>query len=181
MMRRFKVSIMLLGMLLCFAIPGMAQAHVLKSDNGVTSVLHVAPYDAPIANEKTRLEFQFSSGFTLNDYRTTVQINDGSANVSTATIEPAYFGTSMLGVATVVFPKAAVYDIRLVGAPQASSPGFRIDYMVRVTANEKTSTMSTKSGQTIAISLTVFALFVIVAARQIVRGKRYSKKVEEKK
>ncbi len=143
--------ILLVGLL----TPAIASAHVLKQGNGVSCIMHIAPFDAPVSAEATNIEFQFSGAgsFSLNDYAIQLDVLTGGKRVATLPITAAYFGTSTLGAATVTFPAAAVYDLRVIGTPTSSAPKFELNYTVRVTAGSKDPASSKSNNVTVVTAV----------------------------
>ncbi len=152
-------------------------AHVLKSDNGVAAVLHIPPYDAPVANTSQQLQFQFgttSGSFQISDYKVAVTILNGDHVVQKTAVVPPYFGANAEEDAKVLFPQPAVYTVNLSGVSQSGAPNFAMTYEVRVTGAAKPQ--STNGAQILLIGVACLIILAMVATRQIVTGKRYAAK-----
>jgi hypothetical protein len=158
--------------------PAIAEAHVLKEDNGISSVLHIDPDDNPIAGSKTTLELQFgnSSGdFSLNNYHIGIKVSEDNKTIQTTSVASAYFGSASQGVAYVTFPRIDVYQVTVSGVSnQKAVASFSVNYLVRVATAANGTQMSKSNATTVALlSGTSLILVVMVAGYQIVGGKRY--------
>lgn len=179
-MRRLCVMLCLVVAVLIGGSQTVA-AHVLAQDNGVSVVLHIPPFDAPQANELTSLEFQFGTdngSFSLNDYKIDLLVLDNGQQIQHMAVPSAYFGSASLATTTITFPKIAVYQLVLHGtAITPGKPNFSVTYSVRVPVSHTGSHAARQSngGQVVLIGAAILILFGMVAARQIVVGKRYAK------
>ena len=178
-MRRLCI---LLAALVCLSAgwSAPAAAHELKSDNGISAVLHIVPDDNPRSEEETTLYFSFDSqnrGFDLNYCKCQVSFQSSENKLVSAPVTPDA-GSSTGGYATVTFPRAGVYTVALRGLV-ASEPGsyFNLKYTLRVAAGTTAAQAAmrrTASGQVILLTLTGLVILAIVAAEFIRRGKRYT-------
>lgn len=176
LIKRLQILVGLVSVGLLLVAP-LAEAHVLKQDNGVSAVLHIAPFDAPVSNNPTRIEIEFSNAadtFSLNDYRIQLQLVENGQTVHDYTVRPAYSGAASQGLAVVTFPKADVYELSLSGTPTSTAATkFAMQYEVRVTAGQGSSKQGNQT-EVLVIGAAALIIFSMFAARQIVAGKRYA-------
>jgi hypothetical protein len=180
-MRKLLLAAMLV--LLLGTQSGVAFAHVLKTDNGVSAVLHIDPDDNPIAGVPTTLSLTYGTdkgSFQLGDCSCGVRVIENNKGVATTHVQPAYFGSAAEGNAIVTFPDIGIYNVIVSGsAADHSIPTFSMNYLVRV-ASSATSTTNKSNSQIVIISLASLIAVGIVAKVQIERGNRY-KQVKPKK
>jgi hypothetical protein len=159
----------------------LVSAHVLKENNGISSVMHIDPDDNPVAGVPTTLDFEYgnsSGSFLLNDYEIDVKVTGNSKVVQTATVQPAYFGSASEGDAMVQFPKIGIYNVIETGkALNSGATPFQVTYLVRVATSKNGSvTMGHGSGvEVLLLSATGLLLLAMIAGRQISAGKKYIK------
>lgn len=131
------LSILVSFTLLVAASPGVASAHVLKEDNGISALLHIEPDDNPVAGQPTVLKLDFgdrNDAFNLVHCRCQLQlaVNEDQV-IKTVTLAPGPNGGTLDTTATVTFPKIDKYDVILKGqATDGSFPDFHLDYDVAV-------------------------------------------------
>jgi hypothetical protein len=173
-------SILALTILCIGTFGNMASAHVLKQNNGVSAVLHIAPYDAPVSGKPIQVKFDFSNTagtFSLTDYRIRVQVRASDKSVQTYDVKPEFFGTSTQGLATIIFPNPDVYSLNLIGMSSVDGSRFTIPYDVRVTPGTDIEMNYHKNDQILVVGVTgviIIVTFTMVAVKQLIAGKRYS-------
>ena len=159
--------------------PLSASAHVLETNNGVSSVLHIPPSDAPEAGMSIPLEFDFGSDrgtFHISDYQIQLTLSQAGRTILQQPIVPAFYGSADQGLSKLTFPKIGVYDITVhARGINDGASDFSVDYSVRVaTAVGGTAMKKSGSGsEVLLIGGAGLILFIMVATRQIVSGGRY--------
>lgn len=129
-MRKNSLAGLALVGLLCPALAGQANAHVLESDGTIGAVLHIDPDDDPIAGEETGIYFDFKD--KTNRYKNEDCIcqlvieQDGQVIYEKPFTRP--------GGGTFTFPSRGVYAVKAVGVPKNAGAfdTFKISYDVRV-------------------------------------------------
>jgi len=164
----------LISLFLIAGTSGVASAHVLKEDNGISAVLHIPPA------QQTQLDFSFSSQqstFSLKNCDCQVIVQ---ANGNTIQTEPLGAGSEDSGAsaaASVTFPSIGVYDVIVEGsAKDGAFKSFKLDYVERVatSAVATTSQPVQRNGSTVLlISATSFILLLMGAYAAIRQGGRY--------
>jgi hypothetical protein len=179
------------GSVLFFAIgllfsSGVAEAHVLKEDNGYSAVLHIDPDDEPLAGQPTRLNFLMDSqngGFSQNSYHIGLVIMANGKVLQRSTVEPAEFGDAGDGIATFTFPSLNVYTLTLNGVLASNnSQQFHMVYLVRVAGsvgadgNVTASQAASNGAQVVILSAGSLAILGLISFAVINQGKRYAPK-----
>lgn len=182
-MRRWLLAVMTMLCLAPLVGNGVASAHVLKEDNGMSAVLHIPPDDNPVGAEETELDLSFSNDaqtFSLQDCDCQVIVKRDNRTLSTTTLTPALPGATLDGVAHVTFPSVGVYDVVVMGAPKSASFAvFRLDYSERIaTSVSAPVAASGQQSQVMIIGLGAFAILLLFAVTNIKAGKRYTKHVK---
>lgn len=159
--------------------PAIAEAHVLKEDNGISSVMHIDPDDNPVAGVKTTLDFDFgntSGDFSITNYHIKATLTENNKVVETTTVNSAYFGSTTQSIATVMFPRVDVYQLNITGsARNKSMPSFAVSYLIRVASSiNGTHNSQGNSSVVILLSATSLILLVMTAVYVIYEGKRYA-------
>ncbi len=191
LLKRLTISLGLVLLLTTGLSGGVAKAHVLKQNNGISGVLHIPPIDEPNAGELTKLDISFgdqTSGFNLQDCDCKVSIARDGKILQTVLPEPALQGATLESVSRVTFPKVGVYDIIATGSDKAGTfPSFKLTYTVRVASGEGAVTTSpvksmTNSGPTMLIvGVGSFAVLAMLAFVAIGQGGRYTTTPEANK
>ncbi len=159
---------------------GLASAHLLEQNNGISAVLHMPPDDNPQAGQITKLYLSFGNSanqFRLQNCTCQVSIKNNGRTLLTTTPQPAQNGAPLNSVASITFPAIGVYDVIVIGsAKNGEFQAFQLDYLVRVaTATASRSTMTQNSGGTALMisagSLLILGIFAYIA---IQHGSRYS-------
>jgi len=174
---------LLYGLALCLvlvALPQTAAAHVLKENNGVAVVLHIAPDDNPMAGQDTTLELSFGSdngAFSLAHCNCMLAVRQSGRQLSQTSIQPVG-NAATEGRATVHFPFMSVYDVVVSGtATDGSFAAFRLDYEVRVARASGSNGIASGSGLAVLLmGATSILLLGMLAYTYIRRGGRYAKK-----
>ncbi len=167
---------------------GVAQAHVLKEDNGISAVLHIPPDDNPKANEPTQLYLAFgdaSNKFSLQNCDCQVIVKNNGQTVQTEVPQPALAGASLNSKVTITFPSVGVYDVVANGkAKDASFHAFQMNYLVRVattaTSVDNTSHKAASASSVLLISGGSLAVLGLFAYNSIKHGGRYAAKSTSK-
>ena len=124
--------------------------------------MHIAPADAPVANQPTLLQFQFGSSngpFQISDYKVSVAVQDDTKTIATMTVTE--HGSQAQGQAWVLFPRPAVYTISLSGVSiEGTEPDFGMPYQVRVTGSAEVSDDTTRNIILVA-GLIIFVMVLI--------------------
>ena len=147
--RAVKQCMRLLGVLvslaaLVVAYPGVASAHVLKEDNGISALLHIEPDDSAVAGQPTELKIDFGDSqdaFSLAncDCQLQLAVNEDQV-IKTVTLLPGPNGGTLDTTATVTFPKVDHYDARINGhATDGSFPDFHLDFDINVAVAKDSS------------------------------------------
>ncbi|HSW99871.1 MAG TPA: hypothetical protein VLH38_02435 [Patescibacteria group bacterium] len=146
-----------------------ATAHILASDNGVNTVLHINPDDAPVAGRKVQLVFYMSSqnpSFHAEKCGCHLTLSLRHREIA----NPPLALSTDRATASLTFPQAGVY------AAVLTANNFRLKYQIRVTKAESRFNIYDLSTQVIAVSaLSIIVLFSI-AHRNIIDGGRYEEK-----
>lgn len=131
---------MIRGILVAAAIvvlAGSAQAHTVLTDKSIGVTMHIDPDDAPVAGRPSRFVLWFKDLDGLLQAATcrgTFRIErDGQALAAPqALFTPG--SPSLVSIHTVTFPRPAVYQVVIEGAPEGPPrfPAFRISFNVRV-------------------------------------------------
>jgi hypothetical protein len=179
LLKSLFLSIGILPVLL-LATGGIASAHVLKENNGISGVLHIPPEDNPEAGQPTELDESFgdsNSTFSLGDCNCKVVVTSNGKAIQTTTLAPQLAGATLDTVATVNFPAIGVYDVIISGsAKDGAFHSFSLDYLVRVPTAVGVTPQTNGQGLDVAIigggSLVVLLMFGVT---MIQRGGRYAK------
>ena len=170
-----------LGVLLIvsYGTVGLAAAHVLKQDNGISGVLHIPPEDNPAAGQSTELDESFGDAkdaFTLQDCNCGVVVRQGNRVLQTVKLTP-HFSDSTLDAkfATVRFPSIGIYDVIVQGnAKNGAFNNFTLDYLVRVAVSANGSSASSSNGtQVLILGAGALAILGLFAYTYIRAGGRY--------
>lgn len=158
-----------------------AVAHVLKTDNGITAVLHIPPEDNPVASQPTELDFSFSdnkNAFNLNDCNCQVAVKSNGKVLQTTSIRPALAGATLEGVAKVQFPAVGVYDLVVTGSPKAQNfASFQLDFLERVTGSANGVPATSGNGSSVLIiSAGSLIILGMVGYTTIQRNRTYAPK-----
>ncbi len=173
---------LILASVFVFIISGTASAHVLKTSNGVSGVLHIPPDDNPPAGQPVKLGITFASAnhsFNLANCDCSAVVKNNGTAIQTMALRPALDGATVDAEATVEFPAANVYDVFVKGsAKDGSFSAFQLDYVVRVSGVPAGSQVSAsrKGGDILVISAGSLAVLGLVAYTTISYGGRYQPK-----
>ena len=168
--------------LITFAIAVMpVKAHVLKQNNGVYSVMHIAPDDNPQAGKLTTVVFEFGANqgvFHLNDCDCQLELVENGQVLATVPLEPAFVGTNSQAIGKVTFPKIDVYDLKVTGKSKAKQfSNFSLDYPIRVASSVRPDNQKNLArNDTIAVlvvSVVSVGVVSAIAYLQIKHGNRY--------
>ena len=140
-------------LLMIFAIPQVAKAHILKTDGNIGAVFHVDPDDDPIAGQQTGFFFEFKDKqrkFTPQNCNCTFSITEDGKQIFSQPLfqnntDPSLTNASIF----YAFPEKNVYQIKVIGkpnTPDAFQP-FTLVYDVRV-ARETVPTGTQNTAQT---------------------------------
>jgi hypothetical protein len=164
---------------------GLAAAHVLKQDNGISGVLHIPPEDNPQAGQPTELDVAFGSTnntFSLADCNCQIITKSRNQVLQTVTPQPYLSGATLASRATVQFPQAGVYDVIVKGrAKDGTFNAFQLDYLVRVTAPAGATSPSNNGSSVVIISAGSLVILILVAYNAIQSGQRYKPKPDGSK
>jgi len=162
-------------------MPATVTAHVLKSDNGVSAVLHIPPSDSPVSNERTRLVFEMK-----NEAAATIA---DTCNCRVAVYErekklldiPLVADGGTRGYADVTFPRPGSYRIELAGG--ADDSRFLLDYTQYVeSSSTQPSNQNTVAGVRVLLIIAgALAILAIIATQQITVRGRYAKQTNYKR
>jgi hypothetical protein len=178
--RRLKLSLVMLPLLL-LAAPGIASAHVLKQDNGISAVLHIPPEDNPEAGQVTDFDLSFgdaSNAFSLPDCRCQVTVKNSNGKTLYQTVpKPAQQGDTLDSVVHFNFPTIGVYNLTVSGsAIHGNFKTFQLDYLIRVATSVNGPALATGSGQgseVLIISVGSLAILAMFAYTGMRAGGRY--------
>jgi hypothetical protein len=154
--------------------PGIAHAHVLKQNNGMSAELHIPPEDQPQAGQPTELDISFSNAantFSLANCTCSLAITEKGQTILTTKLQP-YVSQAVFNAKTVVrFPGADNYTVIVSGSPKTAGLGFsafRIEYPVKVAANP---TQPAAAHHTAVLAVIGSALLIILVSLgyQVVR------------
>ncbi len=182
MRRHIRLLSLLVACAAILGSSGVAEAHVLKNDNGYSAVLHIDPDDEPLAAEPTVLNFlidRAGGGFKQNDYKIGLDVLADGKLLQHAVVKPAGFGNAGDGVVRYTFPGINVYTIDLRGTSLTdSSAKFHMSFIVRVadTAGTGSNTSTQNRGSSSDVLLLSFGslmLVVLIGFTVIRQGKRY--------
>jgi hypothetical protein len=176
-----KLVLLIMALALPLMSVGVASAHVLKEDNGISAVLHIDPDDDPIAAQPTPVGVAFSAdgGFSLQDCNCYVHIVSDGQTIQTDAINPGEPGATLTAVSSVQFPKIGVYDLIVGGsAKDGKFPTFKLDYLERVaTSADAPATSSSSNGSSVLIiSAGSIVLLSMIGFTTIRRNGRYAPK-----
>lgn len=165
MTRRILASV-LVTVLTCLAIPGVASAHVLKVDAHIGAVLHINPDDNPTTGDSTDyiLSFDDDTGkFSLPQCDCNVSIVENGQTIAT---KPLVVSSSEVSENHYTFLKPDVYDMRFTGTPKTAGAfqPFTLDYEVRVTdgqANTQPMPVALWVGMGMMIGLVLLAAYAM--------------------
>lgn len=157
-----------------FMVPAVANAHVLKESNGISTVLHIPPDDNPQAGEETELDFSFGddrNAFSLPDCDCFVSIK-GEKLVQKTMPRPPVAGATLDGIVTVNFPHGGAFGVIVEGRSKSGVfSTFRTRYVVRV-ANQDRQTGG-QAATVFTVSAGSLAILALVAFNNIREGGRY--------
>jgi hypothetical protein len=128
-------------LLISFATPGVATAHVLKLDGNIAGILHINPDDeTPVAGKSTDYIIQFDDGthkFTLPECDCTVSIINTNDNKTLATL-PLAVTSGETSENHYTFPDSGIYNLRFTGTPKRAGTfqPFTITYTETVLAGQ---------------------------------------------
>ncbi|HVX23898.1 MAG TPA: hypothetical protein VG992_00950 [Candidatus Saccharimonadales bacterium] len=185
MWRRLASGLIVAGLMAL--TPGLAAAHVLKTDNGVSAVLHIPPEDNPVAGQATELEVSFGDihdAFSLADCHCSVTVQLAGRTLTKTTPQPALAGATLDSVAVVRFPNPAVYNVIVAGSSRDGAfPHFRLVYPVRVISKTGTNNQrrSAASEEVLIISAASLIVLGMVAVNAIRTGGRYKEVRHDRK
>ena len=157
---------------------GVASAHVLKQDNGITGVLHIPPEDNPLAGQPTELDVSFDSVgnvFNITHCDCKVVIKNNTTTLQTVALGPIASGAELDAKAVVQFPAIGVYDVVIGGTAQDHSfHKFTLDYVVRVASSvNATAPVKTQSQDILILSIGSLGVLAVVGYMSISSGGRY--------
>ncbi len=167
--------------LLVFYVPFHAEAHQIKTDHGITVLLHVDPSDEPLSGTTTRMYLAFSSKtvvFKPGDcncfiyvapYEKLDTIKEEGVRIDVASMEKILSSSSF----TYTFPRHDIYAVVLEGSPKenATFEPFRIVYDLRVARGEEIVTEKRKTSvQSVVIHPYVHIGSVLLLALAVLGG-----------
>lgn len=159
-------------------LEGIASAHVLKQDHGISAVLHIPPEDAPVAGVPTTLNVSFAdtkNAFNLANCNCQVILKLDETVVQTTAITLVSQNANMQGRSTVKFPQAGAYEIAVRGtAKNGSFPEFALEYPVHVSAAGKAAQSGSKGMSVILIAAGSLIIIGLLAYLIIAGGGRYA-------
>lgn len=147
-MKPILIGTLILGA--CYGMGISAEAHQVKTDNGVTVLFHVDPSDEPYSGTTTRMYLAFSSKtgqfdadacdciISIVPYDLLPDISSKGTRIDVTTHPEKMMGGYSFSY---IFPRHDVYAVMLEGAPRegASFTPFRIVYDLRVARGEEIS------------------------------------------
>jgi hypothetical protein len=138
--------------LLAFYVPLFADAHQIKTDHGITVLLHVDPSDEPFSGTTTRMYLVFTNKDQIDPdqcdciayiapYSKLDNIKEEGTHFNFSTQTERVMGSYSISH---VFPRHDVYAVVLEGSPKegASFEPFRIVYDLRVARGEEVASAS---------------------------------------
>jgi hypothetical protein len=134
-----KQSTLLLSLALAVGVwvlvAAPASAHTLRSNNGVSAVLHIEPDDKPIAGMPItyRLLFQDANGaFTLANCACTATLLQQGKVLHQ---EALFAGRATVSTNRLQLPAPGAYTLRIDGKPGQGTafPAFRLKYVIQAT------------------------------------------------
>ncbi len=143
-------------------------AHVLKTDTGISAVLHIPPEDNPVAAQPTNLVFAFGtqqSSFDLRDCRCQVRVEKEGKPIQSTSLISTFRSNA---AATVRFPTIGVYTIYLDGESRSKRfQSFHLAYVQRVetSANGPAQLDNRSNVVVLLVSLTSFIILGMFAYR----------------
>ncbi len=145
-MKTYRVILLLI--IITIAFPGVAFAHVLKTDGSIGAIMHIDPDDAPIAQQSAYFFFEFkdkTDKFQPADCTCTFTILEGGKEIFTQFLFESNPSSTLTNASvTFTFPRKDVYQVKVTGTPLVSGDfqPFTLVYDVRVdqTANSQANT-----------------------------------------
>lgn len=129
----------ILYLLIFFSVlyPTQTKAHVLKTNNSIGAVLHIAPDDDPVAGDESNFFIEFKDKedkFTPQTCECTVKIfKKGEEIFSQPLFQNAINPSSNEAVFSFTFPDKDIYTLKVQGTPINSSfTPFTLSYDIRV-------------------------------------------------
>ena len=169
------------GVALVLGVPGLASAHQIGHDNGVSVILHVEPADTPVAGVPTELRLYYgsvSAGTTFNTTFCTCRVMVTADN-KTIVDEPitAEFGSGTEATAMVTFPKLAVYSVIVSGKATNGQFGtFSVPFVVRVDVAAASGNRGDQTVEVMIVALVAFGAMGAVIWQ--IRGPRRRRSVK---
>jgi hypothetical protein len=136
-----------IALLISFATPGVASAHVLKLDGSIAGILHINPDDdTPVAGKSTDYIIEFdddANQFTLPQCDCTVSVVNTNDNKTIAT-EPLVVTSSKISENHYTFSDSGIYNLRFTGAPKQANgfQPFTLTYTVTVASQSSSQSVS---------------------------------------
>jgi hypothetical protein len=138
MIKRIILTISL-ALAVCL-IPGVASAHVLKTDGDIGAVLHIEPDDNPLSQTPVTYQLTFndtSHHFELSQCDCTVTIQNVEGVVKSEQISSKH---ELDARSTITFPSPDVYTLKVHGQPKKTQSNsqptdfqtFTLSYTIRV-------------------------------------------------
>ncbi|MGC1176474.1 MAG: hypothetical protein WA843_00225 [Candidatus Saccharimonadales bacterium] len=177
-LRRCVVIVLSMTALFLIGSNGVARAHVLKQDNGISGVLHIPPEDNPEAGQPTTLEVSFGdakNAFSLQHCDCRALVKNNGQLVRTAALRPALAGATLNATTSVQFPVIGVYDVIVEGVPKDGTfHAFQLDYLVRVVGGTPSDASGSTGSSVVIVGVGSLIVLCMVAYSAIQRGGRYT-------
>lgn len=188
-MKLIKHSLLGLALVLALttlATSSVAEAHVLKQNNGIAGVLHIPPNDDPQAGEVTTIGVSFADkkgAFSLQDCDCKVELEQNDKILQTVTPEPALAGATLDSYSKITFPRVGDYHIHASGsAKDGAFSSFDLEYEIHVasglgaaTATKPVGSKSNSGATMLVVSIGSLFALAMVAFVAIGQGGRYKK------
>ena len=163
--RTLGVSLSIL-LIVIYGTTGLALAHVLKQDNGISGELHIPPDDHPVAGQPTQMDESFGDqqGFSLPDCDCQMAVKSQDKVIQTVALKPFFKGATLDSVTTVQFPSIGNYDVVVTGsAKDHKFPAFKLDYPVHVATAVKAKS-SNSANNVLIIGIVCLGFVLAIAA-----------------
>jgi len=158
--------------LICF-LPKITFAHLLESEKAFGGVMHIEPYDEPIAGSQSTIIFDIKSkdeDFKLSDCVCNLQIIKDKKELALLPLQIPDPKSPNTGTVTYTFTTEGNYSLKLLGKPHPDEDEtFTLTYPTHVTFPKETLPTSQSSNtylRYIGGSVLVVLLFVIIIRKR---------------
>jgi hypothetical protein len=178
LLHRISLSVLSLIVIVC-TTTGLAAAHTLKIDNGVSGLMHTQPDDDPLAGVPTELDFAFSdseNNFRLADCNCQVAVKRSNGQtIQTVGLHTRYSNSTLNSITDVEFPTTGTYSVVVTGsANDHAFSDFQLVYPVQVskTAASQTASSATKTRDAVLIAIGVVLICALLAYPRLRRQQK---------